>query len=196
MSKGSAFTKADAESDEPKMDPTKFDLQRWIAKGKARVVKYVEVYMAAGLEADIRELDAQIVHEKASPADDRLAGGDNRLVELAEQVESLRAEMAESRVVFKFRSLDPGEFDKIHAAAGGDDVPAEKIGYAIFAAQCVQPTGLTAEDFESLADALGEGYFTNTLVRAAIAARDGGSVDVPFSLNASEVLRTRASSGS
>jgi hypothetical protein len=115
---------------------------------------------------------------------------------MAEQVEALRAEMAESRVVFKFRSLDPGEFDKIHATAGGDEAAPEKIAYAVFAAQCVQPAGLSADDFEAMAEALGEGYFTNTIVRAAIAARDGGGVDVPFSLNASEVLRTRASSAS
>ena len=196
---GSAFTPEPSEPDAAS-DPTRFKLRKWYSRGKARVVKYVEVYLAAGLEADIRELDAQIVSTKSGILDDRLSGGgvsnDSRLVEMAQEVERLRAEMAESKVVFKFRGLDPGEFDKIKEDLGDLADDDEQIGYAMFAAQCIEPVGMTGSDFEELAQHLGEGYFGQTIIRTATSANSGTSVDVPFSLNASEVLRTRASSQS
>ena len=195
---GAAFQPS--EPDPVASDPTRFNLRKWYARGKTRVVKYVEVYLAAGLEADIRELDSQIVATKGGVLDERLAGGtvseDARLVALAQEVEALRAEMAESKVVFKFRGLDPGEFDKIKESLGEDADDDEKVGYAMFAAQCLEPAGMTGEDFAEMAEHLGEGYFGQTIIRTATAANSGMSVDVPFSLNASEVLRTRASSGS
>ncbi|NUO35443.1 MAG: hypothetical protein HOQ27_10330 [Dermatophilaceae bacterium] len=194
---GAAFVRPD-EPAEVASDPTNFNLRKWYTRGKARVVKYVEVYMAAGLEADIRELDAKIVATRGGIIDERLAGGtvseDDRLVAMAREVEALRAEMAESRIVFKFRALDPGEFEAIKTSLGEKAEDDAALGYAMFAAQCIEPAGLSGGDFAELAEHLGEGYFGQTIIRTATAANAGESVSVPFSLNASEVLRTRGSS--
>lgn len=191
---GEAFTKP-----EPEITP-RMNLRRWLDKGNARVVKYVEVYLAAGLEADIREMDAEIARLRgANLGVEQTSENEARLRSMAQQVEDWRAEMNDSRVVFKFRGIDGSEVEAIRAAApvGEDGKPDQSaMGFALFAKQCLAPEGLTAEDFADLHAALGDGYFDQTIVRTAIAARDGVSIDVPFSFAASEILRTRASSAS
>lgn len=179
--------KGTAQNGEPQPGTT-FNLQRWIARGHARVVKYVEVYLAAGLEADIRDLDAQIVQAKAR------GESNESLVPLAEQVEALRAEMTESKTVFKFTAVSSQMLRDLTALVDDDDT--DELGMRIMAAQCLEPPGLTWEDMRDLQDAIGEGYFMNTIIRTAVAARDGGSIDVPFSLSASAILQARVSSAS
>lgn len=191
MSEGDAFTK----ESEPTDDPKTFDLNRWLKRGAVRPVKMVEVYLAAGLEAEIRELDAQIARAKGNALDDRL-GTVSPLLDLAQKREALAAEMEESRVVFKFRGLGVGDVEKIQDELGGDKADPTEVTYAIMASQCIAPSGLGAEDFKALSAEMGEQWFTETLLRAAMASSKGSDITVPFSFSASEILRTNASSES
>lgn len=190
-SKGDAFAKAEPAPARDPLGDFRMNLRKWRDKGTARVVKYAEVFLAPGLQAEIDALDAEIV---------RLGTDNPESVPLAEQAEALREEMQSSRMSFKFAGIDS---ENIRSIADGFEKDADgnvkdNKGFTcqVLAAQCVEPKGMTADDFADLFDALGEGYFGRTLLAASGAARDGVSVDVPFSLAASLTLKTRESSAS
>lgn len=199
-SNGSAFVKDDGvEAVSPVTGA--MNLRKWLDKGKARVIKRVEVCLAAANEAEIRDLDAQITAaqgKRLGVIDDRLASAGPDLHALAERVEELRTEMRESMTVFKFTGLKAGQVLACRDAAsvGEDGEPdGEEVGLRILAAQCVEPTGLTWEDFRTLGEAIGDEPFVEKIYRTARAAMSG-VVDIPFSLAASQILSTPRSSES
>lgn len=197
MSKGKAFVKADGVEAVAPVSGV-MNLRKWLAKGNARVIKRVEVCLAAGLEAEIRDLDAAIVAAKGAKiglVDERLATVGPDLRGMAERAEALRAEMQESMTVFKFVGLKADRFEAIRAESskGEDGEPnGEEVGYRILAAQCIEPAGMTWEDMKALADAIGDEAFINKIHRTAQAA-SAGVVDIPFSSAASAILATRES---
>ncbi len=194
MSNNSAFVKPPEPDEDARMN-----VRKWLRKGHARIVKRVEVYLAAGLQPDIEELDAQIQQARnAAPAnDERLSSVGPDLADMAARVEALRADMEASKTVFRFQAIDAAKVEEIVAdtpKGKGDEPEPRALTFALLEYQCVEPKGMTREDFEELLNGLGEGYFNRTLLATAIAARDGANVSVPFSFVASEILRTRASS--
>ena len=176
---GDAFTKRQngkPKKTEPKLDAATFDIDAWLS-GAARVVKYVDVYGKPGLQAEIDELDSRLQR----PVDERQAA------EMAGQIEALRAEMEASRVGFKFTAIPEAEAAALREQRDGED--DHLLGaFRCLAAQCLLPAGMTADRMRRLCDAVGEGYFAQTVLATANAAQQGLGVTVPFSSAASRVL--------
>ena len=177
---GEAFSKAPARrAATPRkglLDPATFDVEAWLS-GATRVTKYVDVYGKPGLQADIDELDSRLRRET----------DEQEQSALAERIESLRAEMEASRIGFRFQAITEARASDLREQRdedGDDDLAG---AYRCLAAQCLNPA-LTAEQMRRLCDALGEGYFSQTVLAAANAAQQGLGVTVPFSSAASRVL--------
>lgn len=152
-----------------------FDIDRWLA-GATRVVKYVDVYGKAGLQAQIDELDAAL--RRSDVVEERQ--------EIAARIEGLRTEMEMSRVGFKFTSVPDEKIEALREKHGED---ADAFTFEVLAEQCVEPVGMTPDRFRALYEAIGDGYFGQTISLAARTALQGLGVTVPFSSAASAALR-------
>lgn len=192
--KGTAFTK-------PEPIDGMMNLRKWIDRGTARVVKRVEVCMAASLEAEIEELNAQLQAaqgKRLGIVDERLNSTAPDVRELAQRIQDLRDEMRDSMVTLKFTGLSADQIEACRSAAtvGEDGEPdPEEIGYRMLAAQCVEPAGVTWEDMRDLGKAMGDRPFIERVHRVAQSAM-AGVVNIPFSLAASQILATPESSES
>lgn len=169
----------------PDTTPEAFDVRKW-RRGAALVTRSVEVYGRPDLLGVIEALDAEIVRAQAAEFDDDRPLAKSHARDLAEQREAVAREMAESVQVFRFRGLRPGELEAINAENPSDDDTISDRDYKVWAAQCVEPKGLTWEDFKALhrGDDESEGlgaYFLQTIARTANLASQAGGIDVPFS---------------
>lgn len=160
---------------EPEIDT--FNIDEWLA-GASRVTKFIEVIGKPHLQAEIDELDARL--SAMDPGDPERQG-------IADQILTLSDEMEASRVGFKLASL-PGE--RVEALRKMHKRDEEASAFAIIAEQVVKPAGLKPEDIRHIRDALGDGYFAQTIMATAASAQQGIGVAVPFSSAASRV-RTR-----
>lgn len=155
-------------------DSQTFDLDAWLS-GTMRVVKYVTVYGKAGLQAEIDALDAEA-----------LQASDSERAELLARAEALREEMQRSAVGFKMAAISAEQMDRITAKYEDEGDAVSEI----LAAQCIAPAGMTAEKMAILQERVGDGYFRQTILAAALAAQQGIGVTVPFS-SAASLARTR-----
>jgi hypothetical protein len=191
---GEAFTKpTDDEDKGPDVDT--FNVKQWI-KGSALVTRSVAVCGRPDLMGAIEALKDELERAQAAEFDDDRPLAKSTAMGLAEQIEAARAEMFASMVTFRFRGMRPGEYEKIRAEVG-EDVPDADYQYHLYAAVCVQPEGLTWEDFKAMhvgddeqgIEGLGA-YFLHTIGRKATQAIEGTGVDVPFSSASSSLTAT------
>lgn len=168
----STFVK-EHDADSPLPAPASFDLDQWLA-GAMRAVKHVTVYGKAGLQGEIDELD------------DRLRDVDeDEKVEIAREIERLQDEMRASALSFKLTSVPSERITALTKRHKGDE---DMQMAAMLAEQCLSPAGMTPEKMLAVRDAIGEGYFLQTIVAAASQAQQGLGVTVPFSSAASRAL--------
>lgn len=162
------------------LDVKTFDLDKWLG-GSMRVTKFVEVYGKAGLQADIDELDARLAD---------LDPDDDERDTLVDRLDALRDEMEASKLGLKFSSIPDEQVERIRKRhkGSGDDVEMARA-MDLLAAQCVQPSGLTAAQFAAMRDALGDGYFAQTILTTAALAQQGLGVTAPFSSAASRARK-------
>lgn len=186
---GESFTRSTLDT-----TPEAFDVRKW-RKGAALVTRSVEVYGRPDLLGAIEALDDQIVRAQSADFDNDRDAAITRARELAEQRETLAREMAASIQIFRFRGLRPGELEKINAENPTDDDKITDRDYKVWATQCVEPKGLTWEDFKAMhlgddeSDGFGA-YFLQTIARTANLAAQAGGVDVPFSPASSSLTGT------
>ena len=189
MSKGDAFTPADTPAEAPDVDT--FDVRLWI-KGTAPVTRSVTVFGRPDLMGAIEELKDRLEEAQAAEFDDERPLARSAALDLAQQIDTLQKQMHASALRFRFRGLKNGELDTIREEFGREDDAPEGIGeldYRIQARQCIQPEGLTWEDFRDLHENLGN-YFVRKLMKTANEAVSGGGVDVPFSSASSSLIAT------
>ena len=187
MPTGDAFTK-----DPPATpDVETFDVRGWI-RNTAPVTRSVTVYGRPDLMGEIEALDDRVVELQATEFDDDRLGYVSEAQKVAQQAEELRVQMHASALRFRFRGLKNGELEEIKAEFGREDDAPDGVGeldYRIMARQCVQPAGLSWEDFRTLHENFGA-YFARTLMKTAQEAVMGGGVDVPFSSASSSLIAT------
>lgn len=152
--------------------PATFNVDEWLA-GASRVTKMVEVYGKPHLQAEIDELDALAAD----------AEGDER-DELNTRADALREEMEASLARFKVSSIPEERVEAIRKKVKDP----EAVAFAIMAEQFISPP-MTADLLRSIRDAIGDGYFAQTITSACLAAQQGLAVTVPFSSAASRPRR-------
>lgn len=156
------------------LDPKTFDVDAWLS-GATRVTKMVEFYAKTALHGEIDYLDSLAADAEGDERDD-----------LNSRADALREEMKASLVRFMISSIPERRVDAITKQFKPKD--AEGRTFAVMAEQIVSPA-MTAEQLETLRDAVGDGYFAQTLVATCLAAQQGISVSVPFSSAASRARR-------
>lgn len=196
---GESFTKTPVPDQPGSVDPDTFNFRRWLT-GTAVVTRSVAVCGRPDLMGRLEELKSDLERAQSASLDDDRLSGDGSTARLAAEFEALRAEMESSYVTFTFRGLRNGELEKVKAewekagdgrpkwdeeAPGGDIVGS----YALIAATCTKPAGVTWEDVRDLHEHIGA-YFAQTISRTAVKAWEAGGVDVPFSLAASTLTGT------
>ncbi|MGG5257457.1 hypothetical protein [Phycicoccus avicenniae] len=190
---GSAFTST---PDKPETaDVTGFDLRAWI-RGATPVTRSVTVYGRPDLMGQIEALKEQLVAVQSAPFDDDRPLVKTEAMRIAEEIERLRDEMKDSALRFRFRGMKNGELEDIKKEMGREDDAPDGIGeldYRCMERQCVEPAGLSWEDFRELHTNLGN-YFNQTIIRTCNAAARGGEVDVPFSSASSALTGTSSKS--
>lgn len=174
-----------------------FDLDAWI-DGAKLPERACTIYGRPDLVAEYEALDAELHaleqhDDDDQPTDDRL-GAKSDLNRIADRMADVRREMEKSARLFRFRAPTDDEYDQLRE--GLDDVPEadrnRAAGFRLLAIQCIEPAGITAEQFERLEARLGSGYF-EVLARTANAARESSQVALPFSVRASVIRSTRTS---
>lgn len=180
-----------------------FVLKQWI-KGTALVTRSVQVCGRPQLMGHIEQLKAELERAQAAEFDDDRPLAKTQAMRIAEQIEAARKEMLGSIVTFKFRGLRDGELEELKADHGpvqDDSATINDLDYKMFAVQCVEPKGITADDFKALhrgddeqgIEGLGN-YFVQTIARTAYRAAEGAGVDVPFSSASSALTATLSKS--
>ena len=155
------------------LDPKTFDLDEWLA-GASRVTKFVEVYGKPHLQAEIDELEALAADADEADRD-----------EILERADALRDEMESSRARFKITSIPDERIESIRRKVKDE----EERTFAIMAEQIIAPAGMTPEKVRAIRDAIGDGYFAQTLTATCLAAQQGLGVTVPFSSAASRARK-------
>ena len=143
------------------LDPKTFNVDEWLS-GVTRVTKMVEVYGRPHLQAEIDELEALASDAEGDERDD-----------LHAQADELREEMEASRVRFKVASLREERVEVIRKQFKPKDL--EGPTFAIMSEQIVHPV-MTADQLRALRDAIGDGYFAQTLTATCLAAQQGLSL--------------------
>lgn len=154
----------------------------------------VPVCVRGDLAAEVERLDKQLT-DLNSNTDGRLVGN-AQARELAERIEALRAEMADSTVALRLRAMPHREWAKLAAAhkpREGEDVDQalginmETFPAALIRASIVDPE-LDHDTWDTLADTLTfEQWDTLTTAAWNLNRRE---VSVPFSATASRILQT------
>lgn len=159
--------------------------------------KTVPICLRGDLQADFEQLEKRL-DEAMRGRGDSLAAG-STVNQLAEQIESLRAEMEAQTVVFRMRAVPRRQWTALVAAHPPRDdnnvdrslsVNESTFTAALIEACTVDPT-LTSEQWTTLLDEQLTEFQYNKLFNAAwsLNARD---VDVPFSHAASTILSRSA----
>lgn len=187
---GAAFGVSDTQR-----DVDSFDLDAWITGAKLPE-RSVTVFGRPDLMGEYESLEAELTRLRSVETDDQPT--DDRLTtrspegQIADRMHELRQEMQRSSLVFRFRSLAPGELEEVLEEAGKGSAPEEKT-YRCLARQCVAPAGVTWQQMRDLNKRIGEGYFSATILTTAAAAREANAVTLPFSLAASVARSTENS---
>ncbi len=160
--------------------------------GAAKLPEHtVRLCLRGDLAAEHERLDAELEAlrgwEPSSIADE-----DPRR-ELAERVQAVEAEMADSETVFTFRALGRRKYRELidaHPDPKGEGLfNVDTFPPALIAASCVDPV-MTAVDAERLFDVLNAGQVETLFMGAYIV--NEGPTKVPFSKAASDALRSTA----
>jgi hypothetical protein len=183
MPKGDAFTAPET----PDVDG--FDLRAWISK-TAPVTRSCTVYGRPDLQGEIEALIDRLHEIQSSDMDDDRPLALDEAAEVSRSIEAKRAQMHASALRFRFRGLRNGELEEVKEEMGREDDDAKTItelDYRILAHQCIEPVGLTWEDFAALHANLGV-YWVRTIYKTGNDAATGGGVDVPFSSASSALI--------
>lgn len=148
----------------------------------------VSLCLAGHLQARFEDLERQLKAAQDSPARKLTDVGPQAI---AEQMEALRGEMAESTVVFTLRGLPRKQWHALVAQHPSDDptmaYDAETLGPALVRASVIDPK-VSEEQWARLDEKLTDGQWSQLTDTAWNLNRR--AVDVPFSLAASQMLRT------
>lgn len=178
-----------------KTEPDVPDLRSLLAQA-SRPSSKVTVPLKQGLRERIEKAEAELNDLAIDDTPARMSAK-SPLKAKAEEIEALRAEMAESALTFHFEALTADDREDIRLAMNGRDNPDE-VNLRALAAMCVKVVGsdgtefpdrMTWEDFNALRDSIGASVFDNTIDAAANRA-GGGDWSVPFSPAASHILGT------
>jgi hypothetical protein len=159
----------------------------------------VPICLRGDLAAEFERLEAELAEAReAEERDDSLAAG-GQARQIAEEIEDLRQTMREHTHTFRLRALPRRAFrDLIEAHPQREDnrddaafgVNVLTFPAPLIAASCVDPV-MTEQQVEQLLEVLNEGQMLE-LYGAALAL-NRGSVDVPKSAAASEILARHGS---
>lgn len=156
----------------------------------------VTVPLKQGLAERIRQAETEL-DRMAADAPSKRMGAKSPLKAKAQEIETLRADMAASALTFHFQALTEDDREKIRKDMQGRDNPDE-VNLRAIAAMCRRvvaadgtefPDRMTWTDFRDLRERLGAQVFDLTIDAAATRA-SGGDWSVPFSRSASLILGT------
>lgn len=152
----------------------------------------VPICLDANLTAEYERLEAQL--RDAGPATS--LGDENSAEAVAEQMERLREQMAQSRVFFTFRALSEPRWRGFKASVPvkqdnqtDEEAADEYHGWLckVVSASLIDPPA-TAEQVDRLCERLSDGEWS-TLAGAAFSVNNSRQ-DIPFSVAASAMLRS------
>lgn len=180
-----AFTKSAPTPDD--------DIDAWLS-GVHLYEKRVTIYARPDLAAEYDRLDEELrrLNESDEQADDDRLASKPRSSVIADRMDEIRSEMAGSAKTFRFRAVSGNDLDRVKEEAGAK-ADNNEVGYRLLAVQCVEPKGWTWQHFATLNQKMGEGYFSNTILKTANEARESKDVSLPFSLAASVARSTQES---
>lgn len=174
------------------------DVDALLAQAR-RPEKTVSLCLRGDLQAEFERLDVE--HAKAvSSATDSLAG--NGALAIAQEMEALRDQMAESTLTVTLRALPRAEYSALVLAhperrdEAGDPFPVDRDNgfnvetfYPALIRACVVDPELTETQWSTLLDETLSDRQFDELAYAAVGV-NRGPVSVPFSPAASRTLRT------
>jgi hypothetical protein len=148
----------------------------------------VSVCVRGDLNARFEDLERQLKDARESERGEVALGESGRARAIAEEMETVRAEMRDAQVTFRLRAMPPKQWVELRAAHmdDGGRLNVQTLGPPLVAASLYSPK-VTAAQLDSLLEVLTGGQY-DELVSAAIVVNQG-TVDVPFSQLASLVLR-------
>lgn len=171
----------------------------------ARPETTVHVCLRGDLLAEVKRLETELevlqgeASRPSNPRDERIgsAGGSLALQrQLAEQIETVRAEMQAASVPFRFRGMSKPQWDALMVKhqPRRDDTVDRNVGFnraglfpELVRATLVDPEVGSDDEWQQLLDVLSAGQF-EALVSAAYSA-SAEAVEVPFSAAASVTLQ-------
>lgn len=153
----------------------------------------VPVCVRGDLAAEVEELNRRLAELKERPTD-RLVGNPEAR-RIAEQIEALRAEMAEATVKFRLRALPHREYAKLEAQhpPRKDDDRDTTVGFNLetfpepLIRACLVEPQLDDDAWQHLIDSLTFHQWDALFTAALMLNRR--EVSIPFSLAASRILR-------
>lgn len=162
----------------------------------------VTVCLRGDLVAQIEDLDNQLhrtrEEEQAASAPGKRMGGKSQSLQIAEQIEKLRTEMAESEVSFRLRALSKDRWRELkHEHEAGEDatgvnqrlgVDIDTLTPALLPMVTVDPE-MDADDWRQLEQVVSGGDWQRLGVAAVMLHEMG--VDIPKSALASLVRQKR-----
>ena len=164
------------------------------SKSASRATESVTIYLDQAAAADIRTAERDL-RDLADSEPLEVNGAKGKA--LARKVEAARKRMAESAVTFTLRALGQPEMAEVFTAMEGRE-DLDELNLRTYAAMCSQPEGTTWEDLRDLRDGNAadgvDGVGAVVIAETIAAAADrvaGGELTVPFSLSASQILKTR-----
>lgn len=150
----------------------------------------VALCLRGDLQAKFEELERQLTATQAKPGEKMTDGGQAR--KLAEQMETLRGEMADSTVTFTLRALSRSRWAALmaeHPAPDDSNMAVDLDAlYPALVRECIVEPEMTGERWKKLDGLLTSGQFEELSDAAMALCRR--PVDVPFSPAASRMLAT------
>lgn len=147
----------------------------------------VSFCLRGDLNAQFEELDRELKEARELERSDHALGETGRARAIAEQMESVRAEMRDAQVTFRLRALPPKRWVELRAEHmnEGGRLNVQTLGVPLVSESMYSPKA-TVDQLDGLLGVLTGGQW-DELVSAAIVVNQG-TVDVPFSPLASLVL--------
>lgn len=166
------------------------DIDDVIARAKLPE-KTLALCLRGDLQAEWEDLERQLKAEQDDPSDDSL-GGNVKARDLAERMEAIGQEMAESQIVFRFRGLSRKAYSDLcakHKAGEDDTASVDGLNWKTYPtaliAACATDPVMTVEQAEKLSDTVTDVQW-DQLFEVALSV-NRGQVSVPFSLAASAI---------
>lgn len=180
----------------PAPKKSKREVQALIKAGR-RPERTVSICMRADLQAEVQEVERQIMELEKAPAGAESLAGDPRARELSARHDLLRAQMIEHSVEFRLRGLSRRRWTELVAQypPGKDNEADQMLGIAMddfteaLVRQCTVEPELDDEDWDHLlGEVLTDG--TYTLLGSAAWGVNKRDVNIPFSPAASQLRQT------